>query len=202
MTSHVRREKQYENRIAYFPLRLPWNTWQRTRRKEQFRRRRRCAETVREREKTFQCPCPWSDHLKMIKQPITFITWRNDNFLQHIDCRRENDRFQVFASCVTISNPGWLSSSETRINLGIRSWKKHLSEWARCQKAIGGIYFTKKWRTETLQPGLEFATFKPRLKRGIFKCVSCLNGSFFWGWWSVFSERGSQDLSNDTTFTS
>ncbi len=59
--------------------------------------------------------------------------------------------------------------------------QKHLSEWARCQKAIGGIYFTKKWRAETLQPGLEFDSFKPRLKSSIFKCISWLNGSFFGG---------------------
>jgi hypothetical protein len=33
--------------------------------------------------------------------------------------------------------------------------------WAQCQKAIGSIYFTKKWGAETLQPGLEFDNFKP-----------------------------------------
>ncbi len=56
------------------------------------------------------------------------------------------------ASCVTISNNALLSRSETGVNPGIRRWKKHLSEWARCQKAIGGVYFTKKRRAETLQP--------------------------------------------------
>ncbi len=59
--------------------------------------------------------------------------------------------------------------------------KKHLSEWAQRQKAIGGIYFTKKWRTETLQPGLGFDNFKPWLESNIFKCISCLNGLFFGG---------------------
>ncbi len=106
------------------------------------------------------------------------------------------------ASCVTISNPDLLSSSETRINHGMRSWKNHLSEWARCQKASDGIYFTKKRRAETLQPGLDFDNFKPWLKSGIFKCISWLNGSFFRGWWSGFSERVSQGLSNDTNITS
>jgi hypothetical protein len=56
----------------------------------------------------------------------------------------------MYTSSVAISNPGLLSSSETGIILGIRSWKQHLSEWAWCQKAIGGIYSTKKWRSETL----------------------------------------------------
>ncbi len=32
--------------------------------------------------------------------------------------------------------------------------KKHLSKWARCQKAIGGLKFAKMWRAETRQPGL------------------------------------------------
>jgi hypothetical protein len=57
-----------------------------------------------------------------------------------------------------------------------------------------------KWRAETPQPGLEFDNFKPRLKSGIFKCISWLNGSFFGGWWSGYSESGSQDLSNVTNF--
>jgi hypothetical protein len=99
----------------------------------------------------------------------------------NIDYRCEDGRFPVSASCVSISKPDLLSSSETGVNSGIRSWKKHLSDWARCQKAIGGIYFTKKWRAETLQRGLEFDNFKPRLKSGIFKCISWLNGSSLGG---------------------
>ncbi len=61
--------------------------------------------------------------------------------------------------------PNSLSSSETGVNLGIKSWWRHLSEWAQRQEAIGDIYFTKKWRAETLKPRLEFGSFKPRLKR-------------------------------------
>ncbi len=88
------------------------------------------------------------------------------------------DRWSCFGLCV-ISNPDLLSSSETGINPGIRSWKKRLSQWAQGQKAIVGIYIKKKWRAETLQPGLEFDNLKPRLKSGIFKCIFWLNGSFF-----------------------
>ncbi len=84
-----------------------------------------------------------------------------------------------FSSCVSISNPNLLSSSGTGVDPGIRSWKMHLSDWAQCPKAIGGIFFTKKWRAETPQPGLEFDNFKPRLKSCIFKCISWLNCSFF-----------------------
>jgi hypothetical protein len=45
-----------------------------------------------------------------------------------IDYGCEDGRFPVFASCVAISNPDSLSSSETGVNPGIRSLKKHSSE--------------------------------------------------------------------------
>ncbi len=56
-----------------------------------------------------------------------------------IDYKREDERLPVSASCVTISNPDSLSSSETGVNPGIKSEKKPLSDRARCQTAIGGI---------------------------------------------------------------
>ncbi len=102
-------------------------------------------------------------------------------FINTIDYRCEDGRFPVSASCVTILIPDSLWSRETMVYFGIKSWKKHLSDWARCQKAVGGIYFTNKWRAETLQPGLGFHNFKPRLQSSIFKCISWLNGSFFGG---------------------
>ncbi len=109
-------------------------------------------------------------------------TRRRKRGCKNIDYRCIDGRFWVPASWVTISNPNSLSRSETGVNPGIRSWKKRSSEWAWCQKAIGGISFTKKWRTETLRPGLQFADFKPQLESRIFKCISWLNGSFFlWG---------------------
>jgi hypothetical protein len=80
-----------------------------------------------------------------------------------LDYRCGDGRFLVSSSCVTYSNPISLSSNETGDNPGIRSWKLQLSDWAQYQKAIGGVYFTKKLRPETLQPGLEFDNFKPRL---------------------------------------
>ncbi len=91
-----------------------------------------------------------------------------------VDYRCEDVRFPVPASCVTISNPNSLSSSETGVNPGIRSWKKHLSEWARSQEAIDGIYFTKKWWAKTIQSGLEFDNFEH-----FFKTVSS-NASSGW----------------------
>jgi hypothetical protein len=114
--------------------------------------------------------------------------------VQCIDYRCEDGRFPVLASCVTISNPNLLSSSDTGVDPGIRSWKKHLSEWARCQKAIGGIYFTKKWRAETLQTGFEFDNFKSRLKSWIFKGISWLNGSFLGVMIRVFWKKESRPI--------
>ncbi len=81
--------------------------------------------------------------------------------LKLIDYRCEDGRFLVSASCVTFSNPISLSTSETEVFFfRNEKLKKHLSDWAQCQKAVGGIYITKKWRAETQQPGLEFDSFK------------------------------------------
>ncbi len=115
-----------------------------------------------------------------------------------IDDGCEDGRFPLYASCVAISTPGRLAFQQ--LNMGW-SWNEKLKialSWMSsiCQKAIGGIYVTEKWRADTLQPGSEFDKFKPRHESCIFKCISWLNGSFSGGWWSGFSEK---DLSNNGT---
>ncbi len=67
--------------------------------------------------------------------------------------------------CVTLSNPDLLSSSETRKKKlkKARIWMSSMSESHWC------IHFTRKWRADTLQPGLEFDILRSRLKNGIFK---------------------------------
>ncbi len=45
---------------------------------------------------------------------------------------------------------------------------------------------------ETLQPGLNFDNFKPRVKSFIFECISWLNGLFFGRWWSGVLKQGVQ----------
>ncbi len=96
------------------------------------------------------------------------------------DYRCEHGRFPLSTNCVTIPNPDLLSSSEAGVNSEIRSWKKHSSEWARCQseKAICGVYFTRTWKSDAQEPSLESNNFKPQLESGIVKCVSWLIGSF------------------------
>ncbi len=91
-----------------------------------------------------------ADWLRKMKEYIIGSVSLFSRVLHHLvtttDYRCEDGRIRLSTSCVTISNLDSLSSSETGVNPGTRSWKKHLSEWARCQKAIGDIYFTKKWR--------------------------------------------------------
>ncbi len=56
----------------------------------------------------------------------------------------------------------------------------------------------KSWDCTTT--GLKFEIFKPQLESGIFKYISWLNGSFLEGNDRRFLKKGSQDLSNVTTF--
>ncbi len=44
----------------------------------------------------------------------------------------------------------------------MRSWKKHLPEWARCKESIGGIYWTEELRRYNLVKNLTISN--PRLK--------------------------------------
>ncbi len=94
----------------------------------------------------------------------------------NIDYRRADGRFLMSPRGMAVSNTRYPSSSETRVNAGIRGWKLHLSESTWCQKFVGGICFTNKWLASfSTAPDI----FKPLLKRSIFKCISWLNGSFF-----------------------
>jgi hypothetical protein len=107
---------------------------------------------------------------------------------QHVAYRFEDGRLR----CPRVARPGSAKNETTSQRLII--WKMHLFEWAQCQEAIGGIYFTKKWRAETLQSGLEFDNFKPRLESGIFDCIFWLNGSFLGMMMGVFWKRESRPI--------
>jgi hypothetical protein len=94
----------------------------------------------------------------------------------------------VSGSCVTISNPDSISRSETRVNPAMRSRKStYLIELdVRKPLVVSISQRREELRLKTLQPGLEFDIFIPRLKSGIFKCISWLNGSFLWVMIGVF----------------
>ncbi len=112
-----------------------------------------------------------------------------------IDYRREDGRFPA------ISNPESISSSATGVNRGIKSWKEHWSEWAGCQNAIRGIYFTKKSRAETLQHCLELDFFKPWLEAVSLKGSPDGTG-FFLGGDRGFWKKKSRLIYNGTNVAS
>jgi hypothetical protein len=93
--------------------------------------------------------------------------------------------FSVSACCVSILNLGLPSSSETGVYPGIRSWKMHLSEWARSQKSIMESISRRKWRAETLQPGLDFDNFNThQLEKALVTELFVFLGLIviFWKW--------------------
>ncbi len=92
-----------------------------------------------------------------------------------MDYRCENGSFPKSSICVRFSNP---PLAETGVNPGTRSWKMHSSGRVRRQKAIGAIYFPKKWSSDSITC-FRFDNFKPWLESDIFKCISWLNGLFF-----------------------
>ncbi len=121
----------------------------------------------------------WPCGRNVVQNVVTCNKIHINSFLQesgvlslHPD-RCEEGRFPMFASCVTISNLKSLSSSGTGV-----SPKRHLSDWAGHQKPL---MVSNSHRNEelTLQPGLECDNSKPKLTSDIFKCISWLNGPFF-----------------------
>ncbi len=85
-----------------------------------------------------------------------------------IDYRCADGRFLMLPRGRAVSNTRHISSSETRVNAGIRGWKSHLSESTWCQEFVGGICFTNKWGATSLQP----LTFSNRCENVVFSNVS------------------------------
>jgi hypothetical protein len=110
----------------------------------------------------------------------------------NIDYGSEDGCCPVFASCVTISNPHLLPSGEPGVNLGIRSWKSTRLIELDVRKPLV-ISISERSEELTLQPALAFDNLNPRLKSGIFKCISWLNGSL--------SERHDRDFLKEGVMT-
>ncbi len=65
-----------------------------------------------------------------------------------------------------------LSSGETGVNPGMRSWQK-ARVWIRMSESYCWNLFLKEVKSwDSIQPGLELVNFKPRLKSGVFGCIS------------------------------
>jgi hypothetical protein len=74
-----------------------------------------------------------------------------------------------------------LSSSETRVNFGIKSKKKaHLHQLNASKPLVTSISQKRKTRGP-IHCGLEIGKSQPRSKLGNFEGMSWLNGSFFIG---------------------
>ncbi len=61
-----------------------------------------------------------------------------------MDNRCADGRILMSPRVMAVSNARYLSSSETRVNAGIKGWKLHLTESTRCQESVGGICFTNE----------------------------------------------------------
>jgi hypothetical protein len=106
-----------------------------------------------------------------------------------IGYRCADGRFLMSQRGVAVSNHSYLSSSETRVKMmGITPIRINL------MPGICWWYLFHKKVKSSFSTTLDI--FKPQLKCSVFKCISWLTSSFFGGWTSGFSERGSQDLSN------
>jgi hypothetical protein len=81
--------------------------------------------------------------LKEMACPGETLPFQDKKLQLESDCRLENVRFLVTASCLKFSNPYLQSSNETGLHPGIQEKKKHLPDLDRCQKAIGGTYLKK-----------------------------------------------------------
>jgi hypothetical protein len=77
---------------------------------------------------------------------------RSENLTFAIEYRCADGRFLMSPRGVAIPNQNYLSSSETRVNASLKTWKSHLSQSNWCQESIGGICFLNKWRAASLRP--------------------------------------------------
>ncbi len=113
-----------------------------------------------------------------------------------INYRCDGGIFPVSGSCSTMSHRASLSIHEIWINPGIRIWKKKSTYLNELYDKMPLVISTsqKKQRAETLHPSLEFGNVKPRLKSGIFICISWLNGSFLEVMIGVFWKRKSRHI--------
>jgi hypothetical protein len=85
----------------------------------------------------------WYEHFKLAARP--HLDHKElEQISQPIDYRCADGRFLMSPRGMAVSNTRYISSSETRVNAGIRGWKLHLSELTFCQESIGGICFPNK----------------------------------------------------------
>jgi hypothetical protein len=108
-----------------------------------------------------------SAYVVVVRIPIMTLTWA----WNAMDYSYANGRFSMSKRNVTVSDRNYLSSSETKVNAGIRRWKLHLSESAWCQESNGCIIFTKSSFSTTQFRIWQFQT-DAETQYSILKCIS------------------------------
>ncbi len=103
----------------------------------------------------------------------------------------EDGRFPVFARCLKILNPDLLYSREIRANPVIQN--TCVDELSIRKPLV--VSLSQRRDELNLTTWFRIWQFQPRLKSGISKCIFCRKRFVFWGWWSWFSRRESQDHS-------
>ncbi len=122
----------------------------------------------------------------------------------HIDYRCEYGRFPVSASCLTTSNPGLLSSSETRVSPGIKNWKKNSYTWVSLiLESHWWHLFHKEVKSQDSTTWLRLQTMaiSNRRLKAVFQMHLLAERFVFWGWWSGFLKTPIS-LFNSPTFFS
>ncbi len=103
-------------------------------------------------------------------------------WLISIDYRCADGRFLMSPRGMAVSNTKYFSSSETRVNAGIKGWKWHLSESTWCQESVGaslgltvhflGVNIAVFWKRES-RP-IEWRQCRSQLLPTYFVCTSIL----------------------------
>ncbi len=117
------------------------------------------------------------------------------------DYRSDDGRFPLSPSRLTISFPDSLSSSETDIHPEIWSWKNHSSNLNEVDVRSHWWYLfyneEKSWDSTTWFRIWQFQTL---VQNRYLQKHLLAERLILWSWWSGFSERGRQVLSNGTNF--
>jgi hypothetical protein len=128
----------------------------------------------------------WTDNYD-----VTRISWTTDVKMVVFRWPQVSWQFQTFACFLAVKQG---------VNPVTRSWKTHLLEWGGCHEAFVWIYYTEKWRAETLRSGLEIDNFKPPGLKAVSSNAYPGWMVRFWGVMLRFFESGSPDLSYGTNY--
>jgi hypothetical protein len=121
---------------------------------------------------------------------VTFPEWRLKSLSYLLTPQSARNRphhcFNTVSSANQLSHASLLKLLSEKVSANYfrlriyRGWKA-LSWMSSMSESPCGFSYSKKWRAESLQHGLDFDSLNPGLKIGIFELISWMNGSFFMG---------------------